>query len=315
VAYSKDDSIHFTQSDILHGLMEKENTGKSLYDICINLVSNLATADSVISTTTAPIKGVAKVGGSILDNTIDTVKDVFGVTKSISQSIGNTLTGNFGDAGDNVTEAFWGGIGVGYDAATLVTKPVIEGLSDTIKSFYTNNKSLLAELEENKELVVTVLLTVLMTKEALPAEALGYSGAKGTVADDLKAKDKMFQTDQSVETTLLTGNALRDYPCQYTDVKGDKQLVTYAQLQQLAKDNKITPTELNSSRSLLCVDHCAMSIPSKEMMDYVYRGKLFSSKFGGSLDFFGSYDMEKVKSANNQFAGNDADTTNDEGSY
>jgi hypothetical protein len=135
-----------------------------------------------------------------------------------------------------------------------------------------------------------------MTKEALPAEALGYGGASEDIVNDLGLKQKrLFQTDQSVETTLLTGSALQSYPCQYTDVKGDKYIVTYAQLQQLAKDNKITPTELNSSRSLLCVDHCAMSIPSKEMMDYVYRRDLFAQRNGMSLDFFGSYDIEAIR--------------------
>jgi hypothetical protein len=84
-------------------------------------------------------------------------------------------------------------------------------------------------------------------------------------------------------------------------VKGDKQLVTYAQLQQLAKENKITPAELNSSRSLLCVDHCAMSIPSKEMMDWVYKGTLFGELVkGAGLDFFGSYDIEASRQKNMQ---------------
>ena len=62
---------------------------------------------------------------------------------------------------------------------------------------------------------------------------------------------------------------------------------------------KITATELNSSRSLLCVDHCAMSIPSKEMMDWVYKGTLFGELVkGAGLDFFGSYDMKAVKKKN-----------------
>jgi hypothetical protein len=42
-----------------------------------------------------------------------------------------------------------------------------------------------------------------------------------------------------------------------------------------------------------------MSIPSKEMMDWVYKGVLFGERVpNGWLDFFGSYDVEAIRKQN-----------------
>ncbi|AIT08767.1 hypothetical protein LO80_01435 [Candidatus Francisella endociliophora] len=217
---------------------------------------------------------------NILDNTLETVNGIYNVGSNLTKTMADTVTLDFENAQKQLTESFWNSLGVGFSASSIVSGPVIKEVSSSIKSYFAGNKTVIDELHKHKKLVVTTMLTVLLTKEARPADALGYDGASKKIVDEMGGK--LSQTDQSIETAKLDDKAKYKYPCLYIDENNDPQLVTYSQLLKLPEALQVT------SKSLLCVDHSAMKIPSKEMMDYVYKGYLLSGG-DGSLKYFGNY--------------------------
>jgi hypothetical protein len=150
-----------------------------------------------------------------------------------------------------------------------------------------NITGVVKNLYENREAFLTLVFTVLMDEDQ-PADALGYSGAKGQIADDLIAGGKIIQTPQSVNTSLLDAEAQNKYPCQYIDTK-DNNTVKLSDYDKVPKEYK------SSSKSLLCVDHSAMKIPSEEMMKWVYKGTLFGELVkGAAFENFGHYKIKDV---------------------
>ncbi|MBK2268405.1 hypothetical protein, partial [Francisella philomiragia] len=147
-----------------------------------------------------------------------------------------------------------------------------------------------------------VVFTVLMQPNSKVAPAMGYSGV------DTKSSffqqnfgSKLFQTPQEIETAKLDSKYVKDYPCYYIDKDGTKHTVAYDQL---------TDEQKASAKSMLCVDHSAMLYPKPMFMEWVYKKTLFGELVpNAGFDFFGSYDVEKVKSQNmgtgNQSGGGD----------
>jgi hypothetical protein len=205
--------------------------------------------------------GVLDVPQNIANNLWDTVSDVF--ERNPLATIFDTVTDIIAPVGQSVTSLF---------------------MSDEIQQLVRN-------IQNNKEALLTTVLTVLMTPKSEPATAMGYAGIEDP--DFINTmKGRLFQTPQSVNTTNLDKGRQDEFPCQYFDTEKNKtELANYKDIPEIYKA---------SSKSLLCVDHSAMLKPaSQEMMDWVYRDALFGKSLkDGAFSFFGHYDMEKTKSNN-----------------
>jgi hypothetical protein len=147
-------------------------------------------------------------------------------------------------------------------------------------------------LYKNKDYLVPLIFTMLMTKAADPAEALGYSGADANSEFfEQNINTKLFQTPQETNTANLSSQARSKYPSYYIDSNGNKQMKPY---------DEMTDLEKQTAKSMLYVDHVALMQPSEELMDWVYKGTLFGDPDLG-LGFFGKYNMKEVREKNKNF--------------
>ena len=162
-------------------------------------------------------------------------------------------------------------------------KAALKGYLVKIAKEYLNGpdyKELFTRLIAMGDQLVTLIAVVLMTKSTNPVpEALGYTGVEQkSEFYRTNFNSKLFQTDQSIETSKLPKDVQDKYPT-YIDRYGVK-------------------------RSMLCIDHSAMLFPSKEMFEWMYKATLFGTMIDGAgFDTFGSYDMDAVKQQNMQGLG------------
>uniref|UniRef100_UPI00224473D4 hypothetical protein n=1 Tax=Francisella philomiragia TaxID=28110 RepID=UPI00224473D4 len=186
-------------------------------------------------------------------------------------------------------------VGPAVNGAGSLTTTVIDFLKGA------DIQAAIKNIKDNKEELLAVVFTVLMQPNSKVAPAMGYSGADGNAAKELEGAGKMFQTPQEIETAKLDSKYVKDYPCYYIDKDGTKHTVAYDQL---------TDEQKASAKSMLCIDHSAMLYPKPMFMEWVYKKTLFGELVpNAGFDFFGSYDVEKVKSQNmgtgNQSGGGD----------
>ncbi|MBK2255702.1 hypothetical protein IBE63_09595 [Francisella philomiragia] len=194
-----------------------------------------------------------------------------------------------------------------WDTSMSFVGPAVNGagsLTTTVIDFLkgADIQAAIKNIKDNKEELLAVVFTVLMQPNSKVAPAMGYSGV------DTKSSffqqnfgSKLFQTPQEIETAKLDSKYVKDYPCYYIDKDGTKHTVAYDQL---------TDEQKASAKSMLCVDHSAMLYPKPMFMEWVYKKTLFGELVpNAGFDFFGSYDVEKVKSQNmgtgNQSGGGD----------
>ena len=136
-------------------------------------------------------------------------------------------------------------------------------------------KHIVGVIKEHKNEFFTVIFTALMTPDAKPQPGMGYAGVDEQTLNKLAiTQKKLFQTDQTLETSKLPKDKQAYYPT-------------------IMKDNV--------KYSMLCVDHSAMLFPSDEMMEWVYKATLFGTFVDGAgFDFFGSYNIDQTRSQNMQ---------------
>ncbi|MBK2258423.1 alpha/beta hydrolase, partial [Francisella philomiragia] len=247
----------------------------TLYDIASEVIDKLYKLTNT---------GVADIPQQVWDNLEDSISNIFNQ---------NPIS--------TVWDTSMSFVGPAVNGAGSLTTTVIDFLKGA------DIQAAIKNIKDNKEELLAVVFTVLMQPNSKVAPAMGYSGVDETKAStqQLISSGKLFQTPQEVNTMDLPESTRGNYPCYYIDSDNTKHTVAYDQL---------TDEQKQSAKSMLCIDHSAMLYPTDDFMNYIYKGRLFSGKFKGSFDFFGDYDMDEVKSANNQFAGDDT-TTGSQGSY
>ena len=151
--------------------------------------------------------------------------------------------------------------------------------SDKKSAILAINKDYLENSTTHSNKVAALILTNLLTPKKQPADGMGWSGAMGVKASELREEKVLFQSSQSVPLNWLSPDRRKLFP-----VTKDANGTEYAHL---------------------CVDHSAMLFPSDEMMTWVFKGTLFGLADGTGFDFFGDYDIEKCRAKNAKYTNGD----------